>query len=74
MTNSQKDIKDSNVYIITVPTPVDKNNKPDLIPLESASKMIGSYLMENDVVIYESTVFPGATEEVCVPILENIQN
>ena len=70
LTNSQKDIKDSNVYIITVPTPVDKNNRPDLMPLESASKMIGSYLMENDVVIYESTVFPGATEEVCVPILE----
>ena len=74
LTNSQKDINDSNVYIITVPTPVDKNNKPDLMPLESASKMIGKCLMENDIVIYESTVFPGATEEVCVPILEKYSN
>jgi len=63
-------LKDSNVYIVTVPTPVDKNKTPNLDPLESASKTIGKYLKKGDVVIYESTVYPGATEEVCVPILE----
>ena len=63
-------IRDANIYIITVPTPVDKNNKPDLQPLKSASKMIGSLLKKGNIVIYESTVFPGCTEEVCVPIVE----
>ena len=63
-------IKDANIYIVTVPTPVDKNNKPDLEPLKSASDLIGSILEKGNVVIYESTVFPGCTEEVCVPILE----
>ena len=70
LTDSLKQINDSNVYIITVPTPVDKNNKPDLNPIKSASKSIASVLSNNDVVIYESTVYPGCTEEVCVPILE----
>tara|TARA_Y100000591_G_scaffold69691_1_gene57833 strand:- start:25829 stop:27127 length:1299 start_codon:yes stop_codon:yes gene_type:complete len=70
LTNSLEEIRDSNVYIITVPTPVDKNNKPDLSPIKSASKSVGRVLLKNDLVIYESTVFPGCTEEVCVPILE----
>ena len=64
-------IKDCNYYIITVPTPVDKNNKPNLIPLIKSSEMVGSVLKKGDIVIYESTVYPGATEEVCIPILEN---
>jgi len=63
-------IKQCNIYIITVPTPVDKFNTPDLSPLKSASKMVGNILKKGDIVIYESTVYPGATEEVCVPILE----
>ncbi|MDB9854219.1 nucleotide sugar dehydrogenase [Candidatus Marinimicrobia bacterium] len=63
-------IENANVYIVTVPTPVDKNNTPNLRPLESASKTIGSCLEKENIVIYESTVYPGATEEVCVPILE----
>src|SRR5690606_29802945 len=57
-------------YIITVPTPVDDNNQPDLGPMRLASKLIGKYLSKGDIVIYESTVYPGATEEICVPILE----
>jgi len=63
-------ISDCNVYIITVPTPVDQYNNPDMLPLNSASKMVGNILNINDVIIYESTVYPGATEEYCVPILE----
>lgn len=63
-------IKDSTVYIITVPTPIDKFKKPDLKPLLSASKTVGKLLKKGDVVIYESTVYPGCTEEDCVPILE----
>ncbi len=64
------DLKDYNVYVITVPTPVDKNNRPDLTALENTCQLVGKVLSENGIVIYESTVFPGATEEVCVPILE----
>ena len=60
-----------NTYIITVPTPIDDNNVPLLRPLESASELVGRYLSVGDVVVYESTVYPGATEEVCVPILES---
>ncbi len=63
-------LADSNVYIATVPTPIDRHKRPDLEPLESASRTIGNLLRTGDVVIFESTVFPGATEEVCVPILE----
>lgn len=70
LTFDTKDIAACNVYIVTVPTPVDKFNTPDLSPLASASKTIGSLLKKGDVVIYESTVYPGATEEFCVPILE----
>ncbi len=63
-------IKDCNIYIVTVPTPIDKHKNPDLTPLIKASETIGKVLKKDDIVIYESTVFPGATEEVCVPVLE----
>ena len=66
------DIQDANIYIITVPTPVDQNNKPDLTPLYKASETVGKVLKKGDVVIYESTVYPGATEEECIPVLEKI--
>lgn len=69
-TCSLDDIRDCNVYIVTVPTPVDSFNRPDLSPLISASKEIGTVLSPGDTVIYESTVYPGTTEEECVPILE----
>jgi UDP-N-acetyl-D-galactosamine dehydrogenase len=68
--NIVDDIKDCNIYIITVPTPIDDHNNPDLSALKSSSETIGSILKKNDIVIYESTVYPGATEEFCVPILE----
>ncbi len=64
------DIADANVYIVTVPTPIDGNKKPDLSPLKGASKMLAQVLQKGDVVIYESTVYPGCTEEDCVPLLE----
>jgi len=64
------DIKDCEFYIVTVPTPIDKNKMPDLVPLEKASETVGKVLKKGDIVIYESTVYPGATEEICVPILE----
>jgi UDP-N-acetyl-D-galactosamine dehydrogenase len=65
-----EDIASANVYIVTVPTPVDKNNRPILTPLVKASEMIGKVLQTGDIVIYESTVYPGCTEEDCVPVLE----
>lgn len=65
-----EDIKDSNIYIVTVPTPIDSSNRPDLTPLIKSSQMIGRILKKDDIVIYESTVYPGVTEEVCVPELE----
>ena len=71
-TTNLKDLEQANFYIVTVPTPVDKNNKPDLTPLYKASETVGKYLKKDDIVVYESTVFPGATEEECVPILEKI--
>lgn len=64
------DIKDCNIYIVTVPTPIDKNNKPDLTPLIKSSQTVGKVLKKDDIVIYESTVYPGVTEEICVPELE----
>lgn len=67
-----EDIKDSNYYIVTVPTPVDKHNKPDLTPLYKASETVGKVLKKGDIVIYESTVYPGVTEDECVPVLEKI--
>lgn len=69
-TCSLDDIRDCNVYIVTVPTPVDSFNRPDLSPMINASKEIGTVLSPGDIVIYESTVYPGTTEEECVPILE----
>lgn len=63
-------IKDCTIYIVTVPTPIDKNKRPDLTPLEKSSGAISKVLKKGDIVIYESTVFPGCTEEICVPILE----
>ena len=69
-TDKAEDIAKANVYIVTVPTPITVHKFPDLFPLEAASKLVGSVLDKDDIVIYESTVFPGCTEEVCVPILE----
>ena len=69
-TSELVDIEKCGIYIVTVPTPIDEYKKPDLTPLEKASTALGSILKQGDIVIYESTVFPGCTEEVCVPILE----
>ena len=71
-TSDMKDIADCNYYIVTVPTPVDKNNRPDLTPLYKSSETVGKVLKKNDIVIYESTVYPGVTEEECVPVLEKV--
>jgi UDP-N-acetyl-D-galactosamine dehydrogenase len=71
-TTSLNDIKDCNVYIVTVPTPIDKHKNPDLTPLLKASESVGKVLKRGDIVIFESTVYPGATEEDCVPILEKV--
>ena len=70
--NKLEDIADCNYYIVTVPTPVDKHNKPDLTPLYKASETVAKVLKKGDIVIYESTVYPGVTEEVCVPQLEDV--
>ncbi|SDF30989.1 nucleotide sugar dehydrogenase [Cellulophaga baltica] len=69
---SIEDLKDCNYYIVTVPTPVDKNNRPDLTPLYKSSETVASVLKKGDIVIYESTVYPGATEEECIPVLEKV--
>jgi len=66
------EIADSNLYIITVPTPIDGHKRPDLTPLRAASELVGGVLRAGDIVVYESTVYPGATEEICVPILEEV--
>jgi UDP-N-acetyl-D-galactosamine dehydrogenase len=71
-TNNIDSIKDCNYYIVTVPTPVDKNNRPDLTPLYKSSATVGKVLKKGDIVIYESTVYPGVTEEECIPVLEKI--
>ncbi len=70
--NRLEDIADCNYYVVTVPTPVDKNNRPDLTPLYKASETVGKVLKKGDIVIYESTVYPGVTEEECIPVLEKI--
>ncbi|MFV0535941.1 MAG: nucleotide sugar dehydrogenase [Dysgonomonas sp.] len=67
---TSEDIKDCNYYVVTVPTPVDKNNRPDLTPLYKASETVGLVINKGDIVIYESTVYPGATEEDCIPVVE----
>lgn len=69
-TSDFKDIAAANIYIVTVPTPIDRHNRPDLTPLLKASESVGMVLTQGDIVIYESTVYPGATEEECVPVLE----
>ncbi|MEE9327316.1 MAG: Vi polysaccharide biosynthesis UDP-N-acetylglucosamine C-6 dehydrogenase TviB [Cocleimonas sp.] len=69
-TSTLDDISNCNVFIVTVPTPIDKYNRPDLTPLEKSSESVGTILKKGDIVIYESTVYPGATEEVCIPLLE----
>ena len=68
-TNELMDLKNCNCFIITVPTPIDSNNKPDISQIIKASEMVGALLSDGSVVIYESTVYPGLTEEICVPIL-----
>ena len=67
-----EDIQDANIYVVTVPTPVDKNNRPDLTPLYKSSETVGKVLKKGDIVIYESTVYPGVTEEECIPVLERV--
>jgi len=69
--NNSNDLVDCNIYIVTVPTPINANKQPDFSPLENASALLGTVIKQDDIVIYESTVYPGATEEICVPILEN---
>jgi UDP-N-acetyl-D-galactosamine dehydrogenase len=71
-TSDLEDIKQCGIYIVTVPTPIDEANRPDLTPLRRASEAVASVLSKGDIVIYESTVYPGCTEEVCVPILESL--
>lgn len=73
-TTSKKDLEECNFYIVTVPTPIDKHKKPDLTPLVKASETVGSILKKGDIVVYESTVYPGCTEEICVPILQKTSN
>ncbi|WP_212005394.1 nucleotide sugar dehydrogenase [Chitinophaga sp. HK235] len=71
-TNNIEELRDCNYYIVTVPTPVDKHNRPDLTPLYKASETVGKVLSKGDIVIYESTVYPGVTEDECVPVLEKV--
>lgn len=70
--NQLTDIDGANFYVVTVPTPVDKNNRPDLTPLYKASETVGKVLKKGDIVVYESTVYPGVTEEECIPVLERV--
>ncbi len=70
ITNNPDDLNECSIFIISVPSPIDEHNNPDLEPLKSASEIVGEYLNSGDIVVYESTVFPGCTEEICVPILE----
>ena len=70
--SNKSDLAECNVYIVTVPTPIDESNAPDLTPLRKASELLGVFVKKGDVVIYESTVYPGATEEVCLPIIEKV--
>ena len=72
LSDDAADLAKADFHIVTVPTPIDSSNRPDLSPLRSASKTVGAILKKGDIVVYESTVYPGATEEECVPILEKI--
>jgi UDP-N-acetyl-D-galactosamine dehydrogenase len=69
-----RDLKTATFFIITVPTPISENNEPNLEYLLEASKLVGSVLKQDDIVVYESTVYPGATEEICIPVLEEVSN
>ena len=71
-TDSIEDLKACNIYIVTVPTPIDEHKQPDLTPLIKASEMLGKVINKGDTIIYESTVYPGATEEVCIPVVERV--
>ena len=71
-TTNIEDIRDCNIYVVAVPTPVDENNRPDLKPLLSASETVGKVISKSDIVVYESTVYPGVTEEECLPIVEKV--
>jgi UDP-N-acetyl-D-galactosamine dehydrogenase len=71
-TTSIDDIKDCNFYVVTVPTPVDSNNNPDLTPLYKASETVGKVISKGDIVVYESTVYPGVTEDECIPVIERV--
>ncbi|MDR0865156.1 MAG: nucleotide sugar dehydrogenase [Candidatus Symbiothrix sp.] len=71
-TDTIEDLKDCHFYIVTVPTPADKNNHPDLTPLKKASETVGKVISKGDIVVYESTVYPGATEEDCIPVVEAV--
>ena len=71
-TDDANGLGDVNFYIVTVPTPIDRHKNPDLKPLESASRIVGEAIKRNDIVVFESTVYPGATEEVCIPIIESV--
>ena len=70
-TSDPEDLRGCNFYIVTVPTPLGPNNRPELAPLKGASETLGTVINRGDIVVYESTVYPGATEEFCVPILES---
>jgi UDP-N-acetyl-D-galactosamine dehydrogenase len=72
LSNNSQELKDCNIFIVTVPTPIDESKQPDLTPLRKASELIGSVINQGDIVIYESTVYPGCTEEVCIPIIEQV--
>ena len=71
-TTQLEDIKDCNFYVVAVPTPVDDDNNPDLTPLVGASTTVGKVISKGDVVVYESTVYPGVTEDECIPVVENV--
>ena len=69
--SNETDLKEADFYIITVPTPIKQDNTPNLVPIEEATKLIGKYLNKGDIVVYESTVYPGVTEDICVPLLDD---
>ena len=71
-TSRLEDIRSCNFYVVAVPTPVDINNRPDLTPLKKASEMVGTVISKGDIVVYESTVYPGVTEEECLPVVERV--
>lgn len=69
-TSNENDLRDVDFYIVTVPTPIKQDNTPNLAPVEGATKTVGKYLSRGNIVVYESTVYPGVTEDICLPLLE----